>query len=113
MADYNRELLVVPGSIFSAESRGTHQFLKLGATPVTGPEDILVALGISVKEKGKVRQKDLSPSELRVLEIVADPLPRDLLIETLKMPISDANILLTTMEIKGLILEELGVVRVR
>ena len=28
--DYNRELLVVPGSIFSEESKGTHQFLKLG-----------------------------------------------------------------------------------
>jgi DNA processing protein len=32
--DYNRELLVVPGSIFSPTSRGCHQFLKLGATPV-------------------------------------------------------------------------------
>src|SRR3989338_1612719 len=30
--EYNRELLVVPGSIFSEESRGTHQFLRLGAT---------------------------------------------------------------------------------
>src|SRR3989344_442231 len=45
--EYNRELLVVPGSIFSAESRGTHQFLKLGATPVTEPADILRALGIA------------------------------------------------------------------
>ena len=27
--DYNRELLVVPGSIFSQNSKGVHQFLKL------------------------------------------------------------------------------------
>src|SRR4051812_17012803 len=31
-ADFNRDVLVVPGQIFSAESKGTHQFLRLGAT---------------------------------------------------------------------------------
>src|SRR3989344_636609 len=66
VTDYNRELLVVPGSIFSAESRGTHQFLKLGATTVTAPEDILVALGIPIESKGVSEQKDLSPKEIQV-----------------------------------------------
>src|SRR3990167_8507703 len=109
--EYNRELLVVPGSIFSAESRGTHQFLKLGATPVTSPEDILRALGIKVEEKQKVSRKDISEDEAQVLEIISEPLSRDELIQTLGLPISEANILLSTMEIKGLIVEELGVVR--
>ncbi|MEX0913231.1 MAG: DNA-processing protein DprA, partial [Candidatus Paceibacterota bacterium] len=49
-ADYNRELLVVPGNIFSENSKGVHQFLKLGATPVTSPADILDVLGIEVKD---------------------------------------------------------------
>lgn len=44
--DYNRELLVVPGSIFGDNSKGTHQFLKLGATPVTEPADILNVFNI-------------------------------------------------------------------
>ena len=44
--DYNRELLVVPGNIFSKSSIGVHQFLKLGATPVTSAADILEVLGI-------------------------------------------------------------------
>lgn len=109
--EYNRELLVVPGSIFSAESRGTHQFLKLGATPVTEPEDILRALGIPLEKDTSVVRKDLSPEEIRVLEIIAAPVPRDELVAALAMPISEANILLSTMEIKGLIVEELGVVR--
>ena len=111
-AEYNRELLVVPGSIFSAESRGTHQFLKLGATPVTTPEDILRALGIKNEDKLKVARKDLSKDEIRVLEIISSPCSRDELIETLGLPISESNILLSTMEIKGLIVEELGVVRI-
>ena len=115
-ADFNRELLVVPGSIFSAESKGTHQFLRLGATAITLPEDILVALGIA-KREGPVSlselRDDLSEDELRVFEIIKSPIPRDELLESLELPISEANVLLSTMEIKGLIVEELGVVRVR
>src|SRR3989338_6639007 len=110
-AEYNRELLVVPGSIFSPESRGTHQFLKLGATPVTEPEDILRALGIKPEDKEKISRTDISEEEARVLQIIANPLSRDELMEALELPISEANILLSTMEIKGLIVEELGVVR--
>ena len=114
--EYNRDLLVVPGSIFSAESRGTHQFLRLGATAVTSPEDILVALGIAKREDATTLaslRADLSGDELRVIEILNAPLSRDELIRALELPITDANVLLSTMEIKGLIVEELGVVRVR
>src|SRR3989344_1679652 len=39
VTEYNRDLLVVPGSIFSAESKGTHQFLRLPATAATSPPD--------------------------------------------------------------------------
>jgi DNA processing protein len=111
--EYNRELLVVPGSIFSAESKGTHQFLKLGATPVTEPADILRALCIKTEEKEAVSRADLSADEAQVLEIISTPCPRDELIQTLGLPVSEANILLSTMEIKGLIVEELGVVRIQ
>lgn len=47
--DYNRELMAVPGSIFSKNSHGTHQFLKLGATMVTEATDILAVLNIGIK----------------------------------------------------------------
>jgi DNA processing protein len=115
-AEYNRELLVVPGSIFSEESKGTHQFLRLGATAITSPEDILVALGIekraSASSFSELRE-DLSPEELRVFEIIASAVPRDELLSALELPITEANVLLSTMELKGLIVEELGVVRIR
>ena len=116
VTEYNRELLVVPGSIFSAESKGTHQFLRLGATAVTSPEDILVALGIAKREgpaSWAELRDDLSEDELRVFEIIHSPVSRDELIEELEIPITEANVLLSTMEIKGLIVEELGVVRIR
>lgn len=114
--EYNRELLIVPGSIFSEESRGTHQFLRLGATAVTNPEDILVALGITKREESETLtslRDDLSEEEQRVIDIIKSPLSRDELIEALQLPITEVNILLSTMEIKGLIIEEMGVVRIR
>jgi DNA processing protein len=111
--DFNRDLLVVPGSIFSAESKGVHQFLRLGATAVTSPQDILQALGIASETSNALSRNDLSAEELRVVELVASPISRDELIRSLELPTSEANILLSTMEIKGVIVEELGVVRVR
>ncbi|HWO07808.1 MAG TPA: DNA-processing protein DprA [Candidatus Paceibacterota bacterium] len=109
--EYNRELLVVPGSIFSATSKGTHQFLKLGAQAATEPDDILRALGLEKRESAVADSRDLSDNERKVIDIIASPLSREHLVDALALPISDANILLSTMEIKGLIKEELGVVR--
>jgi DNA processing protein len=114
--EYNRELLVVPGNIFSEESRGTHQFLRLGATAVTSPEDVLVALGIQKREgvtSFSELRDDLSDDEKRVFEILVSPISRDELIASLELPITEANVLLSTMELKGLIVEELGAVRIR
>jgi DNA processing protein len=111
--EYNRDLLVVPGSIFSDASRGTHQFLKLGATPITEPADIVKALNIRIKDAPhSINTDTLSTEEKRVLDCIANPCSRDALLHALNLPITEANILLSTMEIKGLIREELGVIRI-
>ncbi|PJC56235.1 DNA-protecting protein DprA [Candidatus Kaiserbacteria bacterium CG_4_9_14_0_2_um_filter_41_32] len=105
--DYNRELLVVPGSIFSKNSLGTHQFLKLGATPVTTAEDILYALGIdheaTQKTKSFVSPADLSTEENQIIKLLFEPTDRDTLIRSLNLPSHLTNTLLMQMEIKGLI----------
>ncbi len=89
-SEYNRELLVVPGSIFSESSKGTHQFLKLGATPVTDPSDVLRALGFDPTEHApRVDRADVSEDEERVLTLLAAPMPRDALIASLELPITD------------------------
>jgi len=109
--EYNRDLLVVPGSIFSSNSKGTNRFLRLGATPITCAEDVLEALGFE-KEKEEEKQaklfSDLSPEEKRVVSLLREPVPRDDLIRAMKMSVPDAQALLTVMEIKELIKEELG-----
>lgn len=112
-AEYNHDLLVVPGQIFSAESKGVHQFLRIGATPITSVDDLLQALDFVPREKREILRGDVTDDEMLVLDIIASPVSRDELLDSLGLPISEANILLSMMEIKGLIVEELGVVRMR
>jgi DNA processing protein len=112
--EYNRDLLALPGSIFSLNSKGTNRLIKAGATPVACSEDVLEALGIELP-KNKERQAklflDLSPEEKKITGLLREPIPRDDLIRALKMPTPTANALLSVMEIKGLIKEEMGEIR--
>jgi DNA processing protein len=112
--EYSRDLLVVPGSIFSPNSRGTNRLLHQGATPVTSPEDVLEALGFEIKNKKEKQAKlflDLSPEEKRVLAILREPTARDDLIRAMGLPTPTANAILSVMEIKDLIKEEMGEIR--
>ena len=112
--EYNRDLLAVPGSIFSSNSKGTNRLLRQGATPVTSPEDVLEALGFEqeLDEEKQLRLfEDLSPEEKKIVDLLREPIPRDDLIRAMKIPIPTANAILSVMEIKGLIKEELGEIR--
>jgi DNA processing protein len=102
--DYNRELLVVPGNIFSSTAVGNHQFLKLGATPVTEASDILIALGIEPEtDQGPKTLPLLSPLEQKVIKLLRNPTDRDELIRLLDLPVSEAGVLLMQMEMAGAI----------
>jgi DNA processing protein len=112
--EYNRDLLVVPGSIFSPNSQGTNKLLRLGATPITSSEDVLDALGFEVEKSEDKQAKlfaDLSPKEKMVVDLLLEPVPRDDLIRAMKMSTPDAQALLSVMEIKELITEELGEIK--
>ncbi len=113
--DYNREVGAVPGSIFSPQSYGTNQLIRQGATPITGSADLLEMLGFKSNEENKAKTLDLnllSPAEKVIVELLMiEPLPRDELIRRLERPTNEINVLLATMEIKGLIKEALGEIR--
>jgi len=110
--DYNRELLAVPGSIFSATSRGTHQFLRLGATLVTSSEDILQELNIEAADDVPSQTNLLlSPNEQEVVDLLTEPTHRDTLIRQLAAPTHETAQLLMMMEIQGHIASEQNVYR--
>lgn len=108
-SDYNRELLVVPGSIFSQNSKGTHQFMKLGATPVTTPADILEVLQIKANQVSEKQPSLLrSPLEEKVLALLTEPRSRDDIVRELELATNEAAALLMEMEMNGLIKESAG-----
>jgi len=111
--DYNREVLAVPGPINSDFSKGTNRLIRQGATPITCSDDILEALGFKIDETTKQQNlfDDARPEEKSILKLLTEPLERDELIRKMKMPMGAANAILSVMEIKGLIKEELGEIR--
>lgn len=112
--DYNRDVLVVPGSILSGTSLGTNKLIKQGAVPITSSEDLLEALGFEVeksKENKSDKYKDCGKDELKIIELLKEPMERDELIRTSGMETANASALLSIMEIKELIKEELGEIR--
>ena len=112
--DYNRTVLVVPGSIFNQSSIGANRLLKQGASPVCSSEDILVELGLQDPESAQatLNLDSLSATERKVYSILIEPIPRDDLIRALDLSTQEANTLLSMMEIKGLIKESLGEMRI-
>ena len=112
--EYNRDVLTVPGSIFSKNSEGPNMLIRLGATPVRSSEDILEALGFKINEEPKnleLKYSDCSKEELLVIKILNEPMEKDELIRALKMPVSRASTVLSIMEIKGLIKESMGEIK--
>lgn len=106
--DYNRDVMAVPGSIFSEASEGTNELLREGAIPITKPEDILEWFGFTLIESRENKYAACTAEEQQVLHLLASPISRSELVRQLDMGISQANILLSAMEIKGLIDEHLG-----
>jgi DNA processing protein len=110
--EFNRNVFTVPGSIFSSQSAGPHMLIRLGATPITTPAELIEALGFKADAKREeIDYSDLSPEEIEVVEALASPLSRDDLFEKLSMETSKLNALISLLEIKGIIEEKLGEIR--
>lgn len=111
-SEYNRDVLTVPSSIFSSTSYGPHMLIRLGATPITKSEDILEALGLKTEEKQQeINLANLSEKEKAVVKILGTPMSRDELVEKLAISIQEINVTLSAMEIKGIIKESYGEMR--
>ena len=106
--EYNRDVLTVPGSIFSSSSTGPHMLIRLGAVPITTAGDLREALGFKASEKVVRDYSSCTEEERRVIELLQNPLSRDDLLSQLDLPTGKANALLSLMEIKELIKESGG-----
>jgi DNA processing protein len=110
-ADYGRDVMAVPGSIFSPQSGGTHQLIKQGATPVTSSNDILEALGFHLQEKQpELFDTSLSDYEQKILNICSQKTTLSDLARKLDTPISGIMATISDLEIRGYVRESEGFV---
>ncbi len=107
--DYNKDVLAVPGSIFSNNANGVNWLIREGAIPVTTSEDVLEALGFDTSSfKETLRYQSCQPEEKAILQLLTEPMDRDDLIILSGLETSEANALLSVMEVRGLIKESNG-----
>jgi DNA processing protein len=109
--EYNRDVFAVPGSIFSRQSDGPHMLIRLGATPIRKSEDILLALGFSPEEKEKRAYVAETPEEQTILDLLGSPMSRDEIIRESGLQTHIANSTLAVLEIRGVVTESMGEMR--
>lgn len=108
--DYNREVLGVPHELDKETGKGVNRLLREGATLVRNSDDILRALGFEPKVDPLqgVLPTDLTESEFKIVTALNGSMVRDELIEESDLSAQEANIALSSLLIRGLIVERLG-----
>jgi DNA processing protein len=115
--EYNRDVLTIPGNIFSPQSEGPHMLLRLGATPIRNSDDILEALHLeshSDPQNVATADKyfDCSEKEMLIIGFLNEPKEKDEILRQMKeihnMEVSETQTILTLLELKGLIDEKMG-----
>jgi DNA processing protein len=97
-----REVFAVPGEITSSLSAGTNALLRLGATPLTTPDDVLEGLGI---ERAASETTESHP----LLEHL--PATIDELVQKSGAPAAEIAATLAELELSGHVFEGEGVFR--
>ena len=104
-----REVLAVPGEITSALSAGTNALLRLGATPVTGAEDVLELFDLVPAKAATV---NLGPAAQSLLERLRDrALTADELMRASGVDPAQASAALIELELARIVALEDGVYR--
>jgi DNA processing protein len=104
-----REVLAVPGEITSALSKGTNDLLRLGATPLTEPGDVLELFGLAATAAAPV---DLSePADTVLVRLRDGPASADELARATGLEAGALASALTELELAGVAVEAGGVFR--
>lgn len=109
--EYNRDVLVVPGEIFSETSKGTNKLLLDGAHPCLGAKQALEMLGFKEREHVEKTYDDCTDMEKKVLELLYEPMSKESLMQSYEGSVTDLNMALSLLELKNHIKETMGEIR--
>ncbi len=106
--EQNREVLVVPGNIFSQQSIGTNNLIKQGAEPITSINNIFQTLNWKNScnhSSQTITEIEFGDKQEKLIydKLSFDPQPLDKLISKSNLDISSISIKLSIMELKGII----------
>ena len=104
--EQDREVMAVPGNIFSSASKGTNKLINEGATPALSVKAVLEALDVQMVEPQKVVRQMIAttPIEERVLnELSSEPLHIDEVGLLCGLSSAELSSTLALLELKGLI----------
>lgn len=99
--DQGREVFAVPGSIYQENSRGCHKLIKMGAKPVTCPEDILQSFDFKTTPQQKQIFTDFKEEKIILEQIKISPSSIEAIIKKTKLEPLKVVSLLTMMEVNG------------
>ena len=117
--EQNREVFAVPGSIFSAQSKGPFGLIKDGATPVANAEGIMEALNLSVAGKqldfGRAAPPESDDERALMAALSREPQHIDAVVRRSGLAAATVSGTLALLELKGLVRDVGGTqfVRVR
>jgi DNA processing protein len=97
-----RDVLAVPGNIFSQGSVGTNNLIKSGATPITSYLDVLHVLGFEAHQTRLNEVKGRNTHEQTVLDLLMQGSSSgDELLDQSNLSASEFNQVMTMLEIGG------------
>ncbi len=101
--EYNRDIFAVPGPVHAPNSAGPHLLIRQGAKLITHTRDIVEEFPeFALPEAVSASPLAVSEEEMKIIELLSSgALHVDVLAETLDMPVSSLQALLTTMELAG------------
>lgn len=113
--DYNRDVLAVPGEIFSEQAKGPNMLIGLGAAIIRSGSDILHALGLREEAAAPSLFEHISMSddERSVYELLREPCTREELVIRMQRSPQEASVLIMKMELHGVIHDDRGILRRR
>ena len=109
--DYNRDVMCVPHPLGSESGAGGNRLIREGAILVRDSDDILDTLNLKRATEGGAQLAlplDLTESEHAIMLALTEPLERDELILRASLTAQSVNIALSSLSLRGLIVERMG-----